>query len=113
METKEIQLFFDAVYKNDIKKVKELLDSGIDVNYKSEHGTALDIANYNDLEEIFKLLLNHPNLEIRKKHYWEYGEFWAEDYSTSLLLLHFSCDRKDVEAVKLLLYKFNIDPNIK
>ena len=99
METKEIDNFLETIYNDDVEGFKKFLESGVDVNYKTKYGTALEITNNHNCNKIFNLLLNHPNLKI--------------DDDTDFLLLHFSCERKDVEAVKLLLHKFNIDPNIE
>jgi ankyrin repeat protein len=53
---------------NNINKVKDLIDQGIDVNLKNKYGwTALILATELRNKSIIKLLLNHPNIIISDK----------------------------------------------
>lgn len=56
---------FEVIYNNDINKVKEFLDSGLDVNFQdNDLETPLYIAcEYTNIE-IAKFLLTHPDIKI-------------------------------------------------
>ena len=94
---------FEAIDNNDIVRVKELLDSGIDVNIKNESGDTLlhIVCSYNSNIEIVKLLLEQPNIDMNTKNY--YGK----------TPLYLACEENHVETVKLLLKHPDIDVNSK
>lgn len=93
---------FEAISKNKIKRIKELLSSGIDVNTKNEYeNTFLHIACLNNNIEIVKLLLTHPKIDVNSKN---------KDGQTPLYV---ACYDNNVEIVKLLLTHPKIDVNIQ
>ena len=128
---------FDAIKDNDLEKVKELLDSGIDVNVKNEAGNTpllFSVLNSSYIG-IVKLLLEHPEIDVNAKN--EYNEisslflaFEMEDTDTFKLLLshpkidvniidyreqtilYYACRYNRIELVKLLLEKPNLNVNV-
>lgn len=88
---------FKAIQNNDIEKVKELLDSGIDVNTKNKfEDTPLYEACYFNRIEIVKLLLEHPNIDVNTKDKYE------------MTPLYEACSFNHIEIVKLLLARSDI-----
>lgn len=54
-----MDLLFEAIEQNNSLKVKELVDSGIDINAKDKYGySALHIASFKQLDQIATLLID-------------------------------------------------------
>lgn len=85
----------------DLNNVQLLLNRGVDVNYQNvQHGyTALSRAVYNNKEEIVKLLLNQPGININTK----------DKYGSSIISTVFA-NVRNLNIIKLLL-RAGIDVN--
>jgi ankyrin repeat protein len=82
---------FEAIERNNIQKVKELLDLGVDVNSKNQYGrTPLYAACDYEYIDIVKLLLAHPDIDVTSKT--NYGD----------TALSIACVRYNIEIVKFL-----------
>ena len=93
---------FEAINNNDIEKVKELLNSGVDVNLRDiNKQTPLHTSCSNNRIKIAKLLLAHPNIDVNIKR--EGG--WSP--------LYWACISDQIKIVKLLLAHPDIDVNNK
>ena len=95
-------IIFQAIENNNITKVKELLESGIDVNARNQFGdTPIQITCVGGYIEILKLLLSHPDIDVNARN----------DYGTTPL--YKACNNKFIEIVKLLLAHPSIDVNLE
>jgi ankyrin repeat protein len=94
--------WFQAIEDGNIKKVKELINQGIDINIKNNHGNIalIDASCYGE-KEIVKLLLNHPNIDVNIQSDYGYTALINASY------------KRHKEIVKLLLNHPNIDVNIQ
>ena len=93
---------FEAIKNNNIARIKELLDSGIDVNSQNDDGwTPLHEVCENNNIEIVKLLLEQPNIDVNAKDY----DGWTP--------LSIACINHKLENVKELLSHPNINVNAK
>ena len=65
-----MDLFFKAVEQNDLLKVKELLDSGVNINGRDKYGySALHIASFKALDEMAIFLISKGiDLNIQDKN---------------------------------------------
>jgi ankyrin repeat protein len=109
--------WFKAVYKNNIEKVKEFINQGIDINKQNRYNiTALIYASSWGYKEIVKLLLKHPNINLELKDnnnnnfitILKNKEFLI-DYQLQKELLN-----NDRENIILFLDKYNlVHPKIK
>ena len=89
---------FEAIGNNNINRVKELLESGVDVNSQTEYGdTPLHVACEKNKIEIVKLLLQNSNIDVNVED--EYGN----------TPLYIACEKNYIEIVKLLLAKSDIE----
>lgn len=90
----------EAAEKGNIARVKYLLDTGTDVNVKTNEGcTALMYAVLYGHTEIVKLFLQQPNIDVDSKN----------DYQFSALMY---AEREcDIEIVQLLLQTTGVDVN--
>jgi ankyrin repeat protein len=96
---------FEAVKNNNIDKVKELLNSGIDVNIQDKHNwTPLHIACLNHQLANVKLLLSHPDININIKN---------KDGQTPLDKVCEHESEKSLKIIKLLLQRPELNINIK
>jgi len=90
----------------DIRRVRELLDSGVDPNFKNRLGTtALMMASAWGYTEIVRLLLEKgadPNIQTRNRVLYDFGD-------TALM---FATLEGETETVRLLLEN-GANPNIK
>jgi ankyrin repeat protein len=87
------QQFIDAVGKGDEKKVKSLIDEGVDIEVTNTDGaTALMLAANNGHKEIVELLLE-KGADIEAK---------TNNYGTALM---YAADKGHTEIIKLLLDK--------
>lgn len=101
---------FEAIEKNNIQKVKNLLDSGVNINVKYDeydqdsynNDTPLLFACLHNRIEIVKLLLTYPNIDIN---------YINKDGFTPLNTVSFNGFRKI--ASLLLSYSKDIDVNIR
>ena len=98
---------FKAIELKNITKVKELLDSGVDVNATNQYGnTPLYVGCYYGDTEIVKLLLAHPDIDVNLQNRTRW---------TALHYLCFNLPIRDnyIEILKLLLARPEIDVNIQ
>jgi len=94
----------------DLEGVKAALQSGADVNSKDEKGmTGLIWAVVSKNNEVLKILLNVPNLDVNSVAYGIYGNM---AYGLSALHAAVGRETNDIEALKLLLNVPNINVNI-
>lgn len=88
---------FQAIVNNDINRVKELLNSGVDVNATNRiQATPLMDAIYYGKYKIAKLLLQHPDIDVNKK----------EGSSTALDMAMY---KEKFDLIELLLSRPDID----
>lgn len=92
-----------AIICNDIDKVREFLNTAVDVNDVRDikGNTALDHAIYYDRIEIFKLLLEYKDIDVNVKNKWG---------NTALTTTAFE---GKFEMFKLLLEHEDIDVNAR
>lgn len=92
---------FEAIEVNDMARVKELLNSGIDINSQNEYGdTPLYEASITNHIEIVELLLSYPNIVINAQ---------SDRGATALFV---SSSNNHIGIVELLLAHPEIDINI-
>jgi len=85
-----------------LEGVKAALQSGADVNTKDEKGmTGLIWAVVSKNNEVLKMLLNVPNLDVNSVAYGLYDGYMA--YGLSALHAAVGRETNDIEALKLLL----------
>ena len=94
--------WFKAIENNNINKVNELINQGIDVNIQNTLGyTALILTSYYGYNQIVELLLKHPNININIQNNYD---------NTALIeALYY----RHEEIVKSLLKHPGIDINIQ
>jgi ankyrin repeat protein len=104
------ETWFHAVKKNNIEKVKELINQGVDINIQDEHdNTALIYSSYYGCIEITEFLLNQPGIDINIKN--KNGNdslflaFWKDSRS---YLLNDRGKFKIKDIIKLLLSRKDI-----
>jgi ankyrin repeat protein len=95
--------WFNAIKHNNIKKVKELINSGIDINIQDDNGkTALIIASFNGFEFMVDLLLQQPDIDVN-----------IQDNHGNTALIYTSCTNTLYNVLKLLITQPDIDITIK
>jgi ankyrin repeat protein len=109
--------WFLAIYDNNIEKVKELIDQGVDINYKNSSGyTPLLIASFYEKIDVVKLLLIQPNINIDLVDN-DIHNFIDIIFDKSLLInykLQKNILNNQREDIIILLNKYNlIHPKIK
>jgi ankyrin repeat protein len=94
--------WFNAIYNNDINKVKELIKNGIDINIQNYKGeTALIIISTYENIEIFEILLNQRDININIQE--------CRGYTPLMRTVLF----KNFKEFNILLKRPDIDINIK
>ena len=88
------QYTFTYIFNNDVKSVKNYIDSGYDLNIKNEYGdTALIYAAFRNNLEIVEILLDYGAdefiLDNRDKSFYDYlndenKEYFTQNYPTSV-----------------------------
>jgi ankyrin repeat protein len=112
--------WFDAIIKNDIKKVKKLINQGYDINTpKGIHpvniqnnydNTALIIASRNGYKEIVELLLDCKYIDINTPKGIHPVNI-KNNYDTTALIV--ASRNGNIDIVKLLLKQPGIDINLQ
>jgi ankyrin repeat protein len=94
-----------ATMNNDIKKVKKIIDSGFDINYRTGHTghgePAIIVATMEGYDDIINLLLDHPDADIN-----------IQDIEGRTLLFY-AITHARFELVKKLLEHPKIDITVK
>jgi ankyrin repeat protein len=128
--------WFYAIHNNDIPKVKEMINNGIDINCQdSKKKSALIMSSFLGLKDLVELLLKQPGIDINlqdKDGYSAlmYAFYFGNNYiikillkqtgidiniknknGNSVLIIASSTDKKEI--IKLLLKRPEIDINIK
>jgi len=101
---------FEAIDNSDVNKIKELLDSGIDINIKYEKKstlfylfTPLHLACFYSNIDIIKLLLSYPDINVNIQ----------DNNGNTPLHLPCSDELVNINVVELLLAHPDIDVNIQ
>jgi ankyrin repeat protein len=103
--------WFEAIEQNDINKVNELINQGIDVNIQNNNGdNALIYASFNGYKEIVELLLKHPNININTPEGIHPVNVQNKFGDTALIA---ASSRLNKEIVELLLKQPNINVEIE
>jgi ankyrin repeat protein len=112
--------WFDAIWNNNIEKVKEFINQGVDVNIKSSLSyTALMDASCFKYKEIIELLLKHPNIDITIKDLDGYFFIvYFNDKSYNSILIDYDLQKEILnnqrEDIILFIDKYNFThPKIK
>ncbi|MBU0970723.1 MAG: ankyrin repeat domain-containing protein [Proteobacteria bacterium] len=85
-ETSQPELF-TAIYRGDLARARAAIESGSDVNGIYDRDTMLCWAMRNDNQEITKLILGSPRLEVDKRGVW-YDSFGDWERTPLILAAH-------------------------
>lgn len=78
---------FTAIYRGDLARARAAIESGSDVNGIYDRDTMLCWAMRNDNQEITKLILGSPRLEVDKRGVW-YDSFGEWERTPLILAAH-------------------------
>jgi ankyrin repeat protein len=109
---------FLAIYNDDIKKVDDFINQGIDINIQDTLTcyTPLIYASSNGYKEIVKLFLKQPNIDITIKD--SDGDFFMVYLKVNSFLIDYKLQQTILnnqrDDIILFLNKYNLThPNIK
>lgn len=102
---------FNYIEEGDIKKVKQLIKSGVDINIRNNVGsTILMLASYNGHKEIVKILIeNGADVNLQNRNGWTALMCVCDDKEIVELLINAGAninikDNNGLTALELALY---------
>jgi ankyrin repeat protein len=114
--------WFKAIWKNNIKKINDLIDKGIDVNTQDSNNefTPLILASYNRNIEIVELFLKQSNINITIKDVYNhiFIDYIINNEEKKSFLINYDLQKKILDNQRddiiLFLDKYNlVHPDIK